>query len=355
MKRIGLLLTGLFLFCCLVGAQDEKISMNEKDHNFGVIGDKDGSVSFDFILTNNSDAPVVITKVQTTCGCTSPSWTKEPIEQGKTGTISVVFNPAGQRGQFNKGITVSTNQASQIHLSIKGEVVNSESIIKKLPPEQEYPVAIGNYLLKTKELSFNTVNLNEKKTISLEVFNNSDKPITQKMFKLPKYITVDFDQAIIPAKTAAKVDVNLDVQDPNLYGDLSGEIILLINETRQSFLYSAIVTEDFSKWSSTKKANAGKINLNTSEISFNNSSLGNNKILKISNSGKSNLNIHSIKPSDSSITVSKSSLIITPGEIAEIKVKIDYKKVKSNLSSFLVIISDDPNVPVNKIAITANK
>ena len=353
MKRIGLLLTGLFLFCFLVGAQNEKISMNENDHNFGVIGDKDGSASFDFILTNNSNDPVIITNVTTTCGCTTPRWTREPIEKGKTGSVTVSYNPTG-RGPFTKSISIYTNQASPIHLTIRGEVVSSESIVKKLPPEQEYPVAIGNYLLKTKELSFNKVGLNEKKTISLDVFNNSEKPITHKIFKLPKYITVDLDPAIIPANTAAKVNVNIEVQDPSLYGDLSGEIILLINEVRQSFTYSAKVAEDFSKWSSTKKANAGKINFSASELVFNNSSSGNNKVLKISNSGKSDLNIHSIKASDPSITVSKSGLVVVPGEIAEVKVKVDYKKIKSNLSSFLMIITDDPNMPINKIAITAN-
>ena len=354
MKRIGLLLTGIFLFCGLAGAQNEKISMNEKDHNFGVIGDKDGSASFDFILTNNSDAPVVITNVTTSCGCTTPRWTREPIEKGKTGSITVSYNASG-KGPFSKSITVTTNQTSPIYLTIRGEVVSSEVLAKRLHPEQEYPVAIGNYLLKTKELSFNRVSLNEKKTISLEVFNNSDKPITQKIFKLPKYITVDFDPVIIPAKTAAKVDVNLEVQDPNLYGDLSGEVILLINEDRQSFTYSATVAEDFSKWTTTQKANAGKINVSASEIKFDNSSSGNSRVLKISNSGKSDLNIHSIKGSDPSITVSKSSLVVTPGEIAEIKVKVDNKKIQSNSSSSLVIITDDPNTPVYKIALTANK
>ena len=354
MKRIGLLLTGLFLFCCLAGAQNEKISMNETDHNFGVIGDKGGSASFDFILSNNSDAPVVITNVTTSCGCTTTRWTRELIEKGKTGSILVSYNPTG-KGPFTKSITVNTNQTSPIHLTIRGEVVSSESIVKKLSPEEEYPVAIGNYLLKTKELSFNRVGLNEKKTISLEVFNNSNTPITQKMFKLPKYITVDFTPAVIPAKTEAKVNVNLDVQDPNLYGDLSGEIILLINDTRQSFPYSATVAEDFSKWTSLQKTNSGKINVSTSEIKFDNSNSGNNKILKISNSGKSNLNVHTIKTSDPSITVSKSNFVVTPGEIAEIKVKIDSKKIQSNMSSSLAIITDDPNMPVYKIAITANR
>ena len=355
MKRIGLLLTGLILFCGWVGAQNEKITFNEMEHNFGVIGDKDGAVSFDFIVTNNSTAPLVITAVQASCGCTSPSWTREPIEPGKTGKVSVAFDPLGQSGPFTKPVSVSTNQTSMVVLVIKGEVVRSETIVKAKTPEEEYPVAIGNYLLKTKELSFNQVELKGNKTVTLEVFNNSDKPVTQKIQKLPKYITVAFNPAVIPAKTAAKIEVNLEAMDSNLYGDLSGEITLLIDNVSRAFPYSAKIVENFSGWTSTQKANAGKINVSASEINFGNFSAGNSRTLKISNSGKSALNVHKIKASDPSITVSKSNFVVNSGEIAEVKINIDNKKVQSDLSSILTIVADDPNKPISEIAIKANK
>ena len=355
MKRISLLLSVLIMFCGWLGAQNDKITFNETSHNFGVISDDDGSVSFNFILTNNSDAPIVITHVQTSCGCTSPSWTREPIEPKKTGTIEVSYNPARQSGQFNKSITVNTNQGSRHSLSIRGEVVKSANIVKKISPEEEYPVAIGSYLLKTKELSFKTVDFKEKKIITLEAYNNSDKLITQKAVNLPKYITVDFIPAEIPSKTAATLNVTLEVLDNSLYGDLNGEITLQINGINQSFPYSATVVEDFSKWTAIQKANSGRINVNSKEINFGNLSSGSTRSLKISNSGKTSLNVHTIKSSDPLITVSKANFSINPGEIAEIKVNIDNKKVQSNLSSKLLIITDDPSTPIYEIAVKAYK
>ena len=355
MKRISLLLTCLILLCGWVGAQNDKIKFAKMEHDFGVIGDKDGYATYDFILTNNSDAPLVITNVQASCGCTTPSWTKEPIGQGKTGTVSVLYNPLGQSGTFAKPIYVNTNQTPTLTLRIIGEVVRSEEIVKAKTPEEEYPVAIGNYLLKTKELSFNQVELKGNKTVTLEVFNNSEKPITQKAQKLPKYITVAFNPAVIPAKTAATIDVNLEALDPNLYGDLSGEISLLINNVSQVFPYSAKIIEDFSKWTASKKANAGKINISSTEINFGNFSTGNIRTLKISNSGKSALNVHKINASDPSITVSKANFVVNSGEIAEIKINVDNKKIQSNLESILTIITDDPNRPVCEVTIRANK
>ena len=354
MQRISLLLTSLFFFCSWATAQDDKISFNETEHDFGIIGDKDGRVYFDFVLTNNSDVPVVISNVQTTCGCTTPIWTKEPIEPKKTGTISVGYNPTGS-GSFSKGITVYTNRTNPIFLIIRGEVVKSETIQKKLSPEEEYPVAMGNYLLKSKELQFKQVGWNEKKTILLEVFNNSDKPVTQKILKLPKYLTVTFSPAVIPAKTAATVEVSLNAQEKNLYGNLSGEITLLINNVSQSFPYSATVLEDFSKWTTSRKINAGKMNVSANEINFGNFSTGNSRTLKISNSGKSPLNVHNIQLSNPAITISKTGFTVDPGEIAEVKINVDKNKVQSNFSSTLVIVTDDPGNPIYEVAILANK
>ena len=350
MKRIYLLLTSLFLLCGLIAAQNEKISFNETEHDFGVIGDKDGTASFEFILKNNSKEPVVITKVTASCGCTTPIWTKEPIERGKTGQIFVSYNPSGQSGSFSKSITVYVNQSEPIYLRIKGEVVRGKV---KLVPEEAYPIAIGgDYLLRTKELQFGRVGWKEAKTIRLEVFNNSDKPVIQKTLKLPKYLSVIFNPVTVPAKTAGVIDVNLNAVDDIFFGNLSGDITLLINEVPHSFPYSATVLDDFSQWSAAKKTDAGKINVSASEIKFGNSETG--KLLRISNSGKSLLNVRAIQSSDPSITVSKTRFGINPGEIAEIRVNANNKKIQSKPASTLTIITDDPNMPICEISIVVN-
>ena len=352
MKRFSLLLTVLFLLCGWVGAQNEKISFNETEHDFGIIGEKNGNATFDFVLTNKSKDPVVITNVIASCGCTKPTWTKEPIESGKQGIISVAYNPLGRVSTFNKNITVYTNnQTTPVTLKIKGTVVQGD--VAKKRPEDNYPVALGSYLLKTKELNFDRVSLKQSKTIRLEVYNNSDNPMTQKMLKAPKYLTVAFIPSTLPAKTAGVVDVTLNVGENNLYGNLEGDFSLLINDVRQPFPFSAVVIDDFSQWTASQRTNAGKININTAEINFGNLSSGNSRTLRIANSGKSALNIRSIQSSDPSVTVSKSHLVINPGDIADVKINLETKKVQTNLSSKLSIISDDPNTPVYEMSVLA--
>jgi len=354
MKRISLLLTSLIIFCGWVGAQNDKISFNETEHDFGVVGEKNGNVTCDFVFTNNSNNSIVITNAVAACGCTKPVWTKEPVEPGKRGTISVSYNPLGRVGVFSKPVTVYfNNQSTPIIVKIKGTVVRADVAKKK--PEDDYPVALGSYLLKSKDLNFGRIGLKEAKTIRLEVFNNSDKPVTQKTVKLPKYLTVAFNPAIIPVKTAGVMDVTMNVQENNLYGNLLSDFTLLINDTRQSFPFSATVLDDFSQWTAAKKASAGKINVNSSEINFGNLSAGNSRTLKISNSGKSALNVRSIQSSDPLVTVSKSHFVVNPGEIVDVKVNADIKKIQSRLSAKLSIISDDPNMPISEISVITTK
>ena len=84
------------------------ITFTEKTHDFGNIYQGD-VVEHVFKFKNTGTAPLVISRVDVTCGCTTPEWPKEPIAPGKTGQVKAVFNSAGKMGQQNKVITVQSN------------------------------------------------------------------------------------------------------------------------------------------------------------------------------------------------------------------------------------------------------
>ena len=349
MKRIVFLLICVTVnFAFSFAQEDGKITFNEKKHDFGVISDKWGKVSFDFVLTNNSDEPLLISNVKASCGCTTPSWTKTPIEPKKSGTITVSYNPGGQHGSFLKSITVHTSQGAPITLQISGEVTNTP--VKKA--EETYPVALGNYLLKSKDLNFGQLDLSGSKTIRLEVFNNSDKPVTQKITP-HKYFTVNYNPVVEPKKESV-IELTFLAANYNKYGYANGDLIFHINGQKQIFPYSALIVDDFSKEDSNKKANAGKVNINTPEINFGSFTAGTGRTLKLSNSGNSVLNIRNIQSSSPWVTLSKTALVINPGEIVEIKVNIDKSKIKSSFNSTLSIVSNDPERPLLEVKVIAN-
>lgn len=104
-----------------------KIEFKDKDNtiDYGTTNkdDDDGVRSFEF--TNTGDADLIITNVQSTCGCTVPSKPTEPIKPGKTGKIDVKYNM--NPGPIRKTITVESNAVNvdegRVAIKIKGEVV----------------------------------------------------------------------------------------------------------------------------------------------------------------------------------------------------------------------------------------
>lgn len=81
----------------------------------------------DFVFTNTGNAPLIITNVLSTCGCTVPIKPGEPIMPGKTGKITVKYNMAP--GPIRKTITVESNavnyEGGRVALKIKGEVISN--------------------------------------------------------------------------------------------------------------------------------------------------------------------------------------------------------------------------------------
>lgn len=79
-------------------------------------------VTVDFKFTNVGKQPVIIQNAQPSCGCTTPSWTKEPVLPGKTGSIKATYN-AATLGSVSKTVFVNFKGISQtLELHLKGTV-----------------------------------------------------------------------------------------------------------------------------------------------------------------------------------------------------------------------------------------
>ena len=76
-----------------------------------------------FTFTNTGDAPLVIKHAKGSCGCTVPTYPKEPIAPGTTGEIKVRYD-TNRVGKFTKRVTLTTNVGEEKQmLTIKGEVL----------------------------------------------------------------------------------------------------------------------------------------------------------------------------------------------------------------------------------------
>ncbi|GEM_PF-101039 len=99
-----------------------KMIFAETEHDFGTIAE--GSVAeFAFVFRNVGNEPLVISNVQTSCGCTVPAWSQEPVKKHEQGVVKIHYNTR-ILGSFKKTIVVHSNAAnSPVTLTIKGTVV----------------------------------------------------------------------------------------------------------------------------------------------------------------------------------------------------------------------------------------
>lgn len=99
-----------------------KIEYVETEFDFGTI--KEGNIiDHVFKFKNTGDAPVILSQVSASCGCTTPDYTKEPVLPGQEGEIRVSFNSQGQVGRQQKIVTISSNAENRVStVQIKGTV-----------------------------------------------------------------------------------------------------------------------------------------------------------------------------------------------------------------------------------------
>ncbi len=84
------------------------INFEKTDHDFGTVAEGQ-KVSYTYKVTNSGEAPLIIQNAQPSCGCTVPTWTKDPIPVGGTGFVTAEFDSNGKPGIANKTITVTAN------------------------------------------------------------------------------------------------------------------------------------------------------------------------------------------------------------------------------------------------------
>ena len=130
---ITILFIGLISLSVNAQGKNAKIEFKTDVIDYGTIEKgADGVRVFEF--TNTGDAPLIITKVKSSCGCTIPSKPKGPIMPGETGKISVKYD-TNRVMPIRKTITVTSNASDMptIALKIKGLVIDStnKSVLDK--------------------------------------------------------------------------------------------------------------------------------------------------------------------------------------------------------------------------------
>lgn len=147
LKLIAIAITALFLVSCndngntniptnvvnnpksadKLGKSHAEITFEKTEHDFGRLLQGE-TVSYTFKFTNTGNAPLIISAVNRSCGCTASEYTQKPIAPGEGGQIKLTYESKGHSGFQNKTVTVVTNtNPSNTTLRIKAEVVKPDN------------------------------------------------------------------------------------------------------------------------------------------------------------------------------------------------------------------------------------
>lgn len=349
MKRIFSLLSALFFIASMAGYGQQKgpnISFDMTVHDFGELKEEDGVASVNFEFTNTGNEPLIVQRVTASCGCTTPSWTKEPVMPGEKGFVSAAYNPKNRPGHFEKTINVQTNSVSPTTvLRIKGNVTP-----KPLTIEDEYRFAMGGIRLKSNHVSFGTVLKGTPQTRLVDVINTSKEVQKIEIRDLPPHLQAKVLTPVLQPNQKGAIEVTYLSNKQNDWDFIIDRMNIYLNGVTNNeyrLVVSANVQEDFSSLTAEQKANAPKIDFNDKNFDFGEMKQGDivEYEYKFTNSGNSDLVIRKVRASCGCTAIMMDKEIILPGQSSSIKMSFNSTGKQGKQNKTITVISNDPNNP----------
>ncbi len=197
MKNI--FITAFLILGIVFNAFNQKIEFEKTEHDYGTVKEEIEQARYKFIIKNTGEKYLILKEVKPGCGCTVSEWTKDSIAPGKTGFVEAIYLTKNRPGKFRKSISVKSNDISQPYkiLIIKGFVTPRVKTYVDY-----YPRKFGNLRFKANHLAFGDVYTTGKKTDSLKLYNEWNKPMTLSLENVPSFINYKIKpKTIEPGKT----------------------------------------------------------------------------------------------------------------------------------------------------------
>ena len=343
MKRLFLFFSILMIGAIIFAQPVMKVS--KSTHDFGTFKEEAGKQTFDFIVTNTGNSPLVIQNIVASCGCTTPQWTKGPIPAGGTGKITAIYDPKDRPGQFNKTLSVYTNSKPEIVvLVIKGEVIAHEKSMEEL-----FTFPVDSVRFESNHLAFTNIRKTEKKIRVMQVINPSTKPAKIEFVQLPPHLVLKANPETLKPGQKGIIEGTYDATKNNQWGNVYEMVKIRINGVVLETVYyyiSANLVEDFSKMTKEdlEKAPVFQLAKNTIDLGKIKGSTASEIEFKFTNAGKTDLMIRNVRATCGCTAVQQSPLGvgIKPGESSSIKAVFNSGSYKGKVVKTIYVYTNDP-------------
>lgn len=328
-------------------------------HSFGTFDEADGPVTTLFRVVNDGDAPLSLLAVRATCGCTTPTYSRQPIAPGDTGQVAVTYHPAGRPGRFRKSVRVTTNATpADTALTISGLVRADDATLRS-----RFPIEVGPMRLKTSVVQFGEMAKGRTRTAFLDGYNQGTDTLRPRLPNLPRYIIADVTPtAVAPGEQLTFTLFFDSSKASDLWGLTLTDIAVAADSAPDAptatVTLAAIVNESFDGLTADEREKAPQTAFSTATLDLGRVARGATATatLAISNYGRSPLLLRRIYSTDSFITLRCRKQKVAPGATVEVEVSVDTSAMPPDaplVNSRLTVIANDPRRPSTPIRIVA--
>ena len=324
---------------------------SETVHDFGTFHENQGKKSCSFVVENTGDSALVITRVQSTCGCTVAQYTTQSIEPGERGEVNLTFTPTGRPGPFEKDVWVYTNTHSRKNrLTIKGVVVGTPETVSRY-----FPVNAGDLQLTSLTMATGEVKKGLLRNSTITAYNSGLDTLVITFDNNTSHITPHAVPDTVAPGGISTMSFFFDTMRTPIWG-INDDVVTIIatplskdgSAKRIDANLVVNVVEDFSHLTPGELAVAPVCNVMTDKIVVGEiaSIHPTEALMRFKNSGKSNLVVRRVMALDKTITVTCDKTLLKEGEEATVTLKINPDKMKDKiLNTQFNIITNDPVNP----------
>jgi len=326
------------------------IQFDKTEFDFGKIKEKEGIATCRFSFKNEGKRPLIITQVQASCGCTTPSWSKDSILPGQNGFVDAAYNPEGRPGPFTKILTIFSNASvSSVNLFIKGVV------LEEVPTKADrYPRKLGQFRLISEYLQIGSVSPKEETTQQFEIYNDGKSSLKPVVDSLPEGLSIKFEPTKVKKGQVGLMKITFSAKVFQQWGHLSIPVILKSgskDEKGEPVFINALVEDEPVELEPDIQSKGPICTLPSESIK-----LGVWKVdqvasgnLRIKNTGQKALAIHKFEPSCGCLQVVELKNRIEQESYVDFPITLNSLGKKGNLGFQITIYTNDPVKPTQTI------
>ena len=339
-------LGSIFSSQIIAQTMDAKMIFDNEKHNFGKIKEVNGKVEHKFVFSNMGAEPIVIADVRSSCGCTTPSWSKEPVPPGGKGFVKAVYNPYNRPGAFHKTITIKSNaENNPITLHINGDVIAKPKSI-----ETEYKYAMGPIRMKKKNIHISEIYNDAVKSQSIRIINTSDHDVTvtfNEKRSIPRHLTIVCKPETLKPNEKGIITFTYNAKLKNDYGYVYDRIYFSFNhdnDSKNRINVSTVIKEKFTQEMIDNPPVLTMINEKTYDFGTIQQGGKIEHVFKFKNTGKNDLIIRKTKASCGCTAVQLGNKVIPPGQEGSVKAVFNTRGKRGKQHKSVTVTTNIPDV-----------